>query len=327
MGCWNSTCLLSGLSIKEGDRVILFPFTDHGNSLCMIPFRGTYDDYGCIENIDADPLHDLFLAEVNAMCIPYSDQKNYLKKTPEEVANLKRIDELSKKSTNNTDTEEEKREYLKLVVSRHKKIVLTRNSPEPFTVQSLLNEIERGYVSYYAQYEDKFKPISFAMIREDVWDKMSAILDEPNEIREQYGMYFNPITDLISDKATNIYNDINERFDGVEDVSDAEEDTANATEILLKWKVRTANTKLYGSSVNDFTHIFHLSNAIIRDPVLFPAYMVSYAEKYALTILTAYMRITIEEDPKKGSQVENHRLMKRAYEIFQESVSIRDEQY
>lgn len=196
------------------------------------------------------------------MCIPYSDQKNYLKKTPEEVANLKRIDELSKKSTNNTDTEEEKREYLKLVVSRHKKIVLTRNSPEPFTVQSLLNEIERGYVSYYAQYEDKFKPISFAMIREDVWDKMSAILDEPNEIREQYGMYFNPITDLISDKATNIYNDINERFDGVEDVSDAEEDTANATEILLKWKVRTANTKLYGKFVAPLCDGIHKVNFV-----------------------------------------------------------------
>lgn len=69
MGCWNETCGVSRLPIGYGTRVVvifLFPNAfrdDHNGGVYSTskykplhpPFRGHYDDYGRIENIDAAP--------------------------------------------------------------------------------------------------------------------------------------------------------------------------------------------------------------------------------------------------------------------------------
>jgi hypothetical protein len=327
MGCWNSTCLLSGLSIEEGDRVVLFPFASY-NQLCMIPFRGSYNDYGCITNIDANPLHDELINELNAMCINESDQAEYLKWSDEELVAISRLKYLADIEVNGRSrTDEERLEYNKAWRTRpQKKIVITRKGNDPFTVETFLKQIERGHVSYYDMYEEKFKGVAFALVREEVWDKMVSLLDEDEASHNKYGMYFESLNEIIDKKKTAILNDINEKFSDVDEVSEEQEENATASELILNMKIMTANNILYGS-VNDFTKIFHLNKKRITSPELFDPYMIAYKEKYALVILTSYLRITIESDPMKGSQFNNHKLMQRAYEIFKESISIRDEQY
>lgn len=224
-------------------------------------------------------------------------------------------------------TDEERLEYNKAWRTRpQKKIVITRKGNHPFTVETFIKQIERGHVSYYDIYEEKFKGIAFALVREEVWDKMVSLLDEDEASHKKYGMYFESLNEIVNTKKTTILNDINEKFSDVDEVSESQEENATASELILNMKIMTANNILYGS-VNDYTKIFHLNKKRITSPELFDPYMLAYKEKYALVILTSYLRITIESDPMKGSQFNNHRLMQRAYEIFKESISIRDEQY
>jgi hypothetical protein len=64
MGCWNGTCALTNMPIHYGERIVLIPLSIqeeklgtmcYHNELCHYagyPIRGTYDDYGGIEDID-----------------------------------------------------------------------------------------------------------------------------------------------------------------------------------------------------------------------------------------------------------------------------------
>lgn len=65
MGCFNSTGFISRLPIKGGDRIVCFIgcqsknpngrelyYPDDLVSLFFLPFYGTYNDYGSIENVD-----------------------------------------------------------------------------------------------------------------------------------------------------------------------------------------------------------------------------------------------------------------------------------
>ena len=54
MGCWNGSCMISGLSINVFDRVVAIPMIlSDGKWLPVsLPFRGKYNDYGSLEDID-----------------------------------------------------------------------------------------------------------------------------------------------------------------------------------------------------------------------------------------------------------------------------------
>lgn len=70
MGCWNETCFLTNLPILSGDKVIALTITRNTNlkttfrfdeykstgTYCALtlPFTGTYNGYGVIENIEND---------------------------------------------------------------------------------------------------------------------------------------------------------------------------------------------------------------------------------------------------------------------------------
>lgn len=69
MGCFNSTGFISRLPIVYGQRVVCFIGLQHrdvhGHELycpdslvspIFLPIRGTYDDYGCVENVDRTPI-------------------------------------------------------------------------------------------------------------------------------------------------------------------------------------------------------------------------------------------------------------------------------
>jgi hypothetical protein len=68
MGCWNGTCGLTQLAIHPGDRAVWLPLISGrykvGTVYCHATdlyepmgytLRGSYDDYGCIEDIDNTP--------------------------------------------------------------------------------------------------------------------------------------------------------------------------------------------------------------------------------------------------------------------------------
>lgn len=71
MGCWNETCMISHLPIYSGDRIVAIPIIssvfDVENTrgiyssdywgIFLPPVRGTYDDYGSIENTN-DPVFE-----------------------------------------------------------------------------------------------------------------------------------------------------------------------------------------------------------------------------------------------------------------------------
>lgn len=74
MGCWNETCGFTRLPIKNGDRVVVVitasPMPSYAESYVYyndkavmhgMAFRGEYDDYGSVENIDCNPLLQDFL--------------------------------------------------------------------------------------------------------------------------------------------------------------------------------------------------------------------------------------------------------------------------
>jgi hypothetical protein len=71
MGCWNSTCAVSNLHIKAGQKVAVFllvasefePNYCYTNSVynpCIFPFYGEYDDYGGVENTHG-VAHDMII--------------------------------------------------------------------------------------------------------------------------------------------------------------------------------------------------------------------------------------------------------------------------
>lgn len=83
MGCWNETCGISQMPICGGDQVRMFLIvsnsfdsSDDNHSYTTdlwrpfgLPLKGTYDEYGRIENIEEDALSDVLLQSLKEMVI------------------------------------------------------------------------------------------------------------------------------------------------------------------------------------------------------------------------------------------------------------------
>lgn len=82
MGVWNETCGISQMPICAGDKVRMFLLVEgkHWNDVALyyttdlwkpfgLPLKGTYDEYGCIENIEEDALSDLLLEHIKEMVV------------------------------------------------------------------------------------------------------------------------------------------------------------------------------------------------------------------------------------------------------------------
>lgn len=84
MGCWNETCGVTQMPIEGGDPVRLFLLVEspryrseggilyHSSDLWRpfgLPLKGTYDEYGRIENIQEDVLSDILLDALKEMVI------------------------------------------------------------------------------------------------------------------------------------------------------------------------------------------------------------------------------------------------------------------
>lgn len=85
MGCWNETCGMTQMPICGGDPVRLFLIVENGyprgsRDVCIsygtelwrpfgIPLKGTYDEYGRIENIEEDCMSDFLLESLREMVV------------------------------------------------------------------------------------------------------------------------------------------------------------------------------------------------------------------------------------------------------------------
>lgn len=90
MGCWNETCGLTQMPIEGGDPVRLFLLVknrysqeDRDSVLHYasdlwrpfgLPLKGTYDEYGRIENIEEDCMTDMLLESIKEMVIEVPDR-------------------------------------------------------------------------------------------------------------------------------------------------------------------------------------------------------------------------------------------------------------
>jgi len=87
MGCWNETCGLTQMPICAGDPVRMFLIVEHSyprhlgaRDVCIsystelwkpfgLPLKGTYDEYGRIENIEEDCMSDFLLESIKEMVV------------------------------------------------------------------------------------------------------------------------------------------------------------------------------------------------------------------------------------------------------------------
>jgi len=80
MGSWNETCCISNMPILQGDRAVYLPIVYKNNapdgifyhttdiaSPLPYPLKGTYDDYGSLENIDTSPGSLFLIAYIEEM--------------------------------------------------------------------------------------------------------------------------------------------------------------------------------------------------------------------------------------------------------------------
>lgn len=83
MGCWNETCGITQMPICGGDKIRMFLIVeaehwDEGGALYYstdlwkpfgLPLKGTYDEYGRIEDIEEDALSDLLLNSLKEIIV------------------------------------------------------------------------------------------------------------------------------------------------------------------------------------------------------------------------------------------------------------------
>ncbi len=138
MGCWNGTCLLSGLNIDYGDSVkamfvlsnqnmsgtgTVYPYEWY--SPLFLPFSGCYDSYGRVDKIDDSDSKKTYDALMAGVC-----------ESPD-------VD---------TSSDHE--------LNRFKM---------PDNMEGLVHQAERGYLGY--EYHDKKRPVGLMMAHEHIWNE------------------------------------------------------------------------------------------------------------------------------------------------------------
>lgn len=95
MGCWNETCGISQMPITHGDPVRLFLIVErslprgykqdvvlnYSSDLWRpfgLPLKGTYDEYGRIENIEEDVMSDFLLESLKEMIVEVPNRMGYV---------------------------------------------------------------------------------------------------------------------------------------------------------------------------------------------------------------------------------------------------------
>lgn len=294
MGCWNSTCILSNLSISAGQRVVVFPIWR--NQLCLFPIRGEYNDYGALENVDPHPLQDFLFDRLESLRIPIDGQESFVdecKSAGEKVKEMESEDPSSK-------------ELLKASVQLYRRRAVAIDRQEKYTsLEDLVDDMERqdvrgDKIMLYDGFDQTFSGITFCMVLETVWD----------QVRDLY----------INDTSRHWYGHPHKSLDEHVEKFKADLIKHGESEVITDMVFMRIQNEL-NSRFNDFTKIVEL-NEKNYDAQLFDAHIDRSKEMSEFSGVLSYMRKSLVSDPMAGSQSDNHQFMEQAYQIFKSALSI-----
>lgn len=102
MGCWNGSCLFSGMAILYTDEAVAFPMTSNYSSSALFPVHGKYNDYGSLEDCVETPLTRRILDLINENMASDGDlnRGHYVRKGEDYSS---RVDSADEHRINSTD--------------------------------------------------------------------------------------------------------------------------------------------------------------------------------------------------------------------------------
>jgi len=184
MGCYNATCELSNLPILGGEEVIVFPTIYNGkyNRTTLVPFEGTYNEYGSVSDIKATPIVTRMFEAIKANRVS-------VKFTKEELTEYKafkkediRIGKLKER-----DFDAEMNHCMKRyeIQDRHegKVYVNKRDNVDFKTYESMCDSMAQGEITVLTEFnaDPKFDNFGFVMVSKAVFETLkNFILNEEN---------------------------------------------------------------------------------------------------------------------------------------------------
>lgn len=190
MGCWNGSCMISGLPIREGDKAVAIPMVCHPNgalSVTFFPLFGEYNDYGSLENVKSNKYSSHLVKLVLEAGSHTKKKKSLEKKDHSFLSAIKDIGE--RFSEGKPVTDEERELFLDYIQARARMSDKDTDSPSFWfgdqweysfekgkDIQDeadLVQIMEREYVrnnTFQWSFQGKWLPVTMNLIHGEVWD-------------------------------------------------------------------------------------------------------------------------------------------------------------
>lgn len=190
MGCWNGSCMISGLPIREGDKAVAIPMVCHPNgdlSVTFFPLFGKYNDYGSLESVKSNKYSSHLVKLVLEAGSHTKKKKSSEKKDPSFLNAIKDIGE--RFSEGKPVTDEERKLFMDYIQSRARESDKDTDTPTfwfgdqwEYSFEKgkdikdeadLVQIMEREYVrnnTFQLSLQGKWLPVTMNLIHGDVWD-------------------------------------------------------------------------------------------------------------------------------------------------------------
>jgi hypothetical protein len=180
MGCWNGSCIISGLSIDYGTKAVALPIFD--GRFALAPIFGVYNDYGSLKDVEENDYTNALVEEISENSAISLNHDEYWA------------------SNERTEVIPPKKPWC---IGPQVKYSVDNNSYIPKSIYDVLKLMEResvrGNVLSYRSWngkDEKYKPLTFALANRDVYEKFVYYLaDARNDLTDAN---FNEIASLAS---------------------------------------------------------------------------------------------------------------------------------
>lgn len=198
MGCWNGSCVLSGLPIMEGDPAVAIPIVIHGGDSIIptfFPLFGEYNDYGSLTKVKSTAMSRKLVGLVKDSLTTDVDKK------PDPTFNKARLLKLIEMGEKTLQADESlMEEYSNLMLEQYKGERSACDSPlllqgsqwkyalgdgknienEEDLLKVLEREQIRGDTLQWVTPKSK-KSLSMLLVHGRVWDALNGLLKENAE--------------------------------------------------------------------------------------------------------------------------------------------------
>lgn len=177
MGCWNETCGLTQMPICGGDKVRLFLLVEHAYPKHLgprdhvmhysadlwrpfgLPLKGTYDEYGGLEDIEEDCMSDFLLESIKEMIV----------EVPNRMGDVFKREELDWKTAIDFLTDEGLR------------------ITDPFDVGNITKKLDKILAEVKAKFPD-LPDNGWSSERSDMAREQKKVLDDDSRVVTMYHM-------------------------------------------------------------------------------------------------------------------------------------------